>query len=102
MLRRRGFAALALGTLLLLGRGAVAFASANACWNPAFNDPSRVDISDISGLIAKTVLHTDPMDAVRQALLVVPRSIARMAAAPALSTGDASPRAHRPRAPPAV
>ena len=102
MLRRRLLGALTLATLLLLGRGAVAFASANACWNPAFNDPSRVDISDISDLITKIVLYTDPMEDLRRALLVVPRTtrLAALASTPALD--DASLRAHRPRAPPAV
>jgi len=100
MLRRRAFAALALGTLLLLGRVAVACANANAYWSPAFNDPSRVDISDISNLATKTVLYIDPMDDVRRALLVVPRTSARVASAPTLPIDDASPRAHRPRAPP--
>jgi hypothetical protein len=102
MCRHRLLSGLALAALLLLGRGAVAFANANACWNPAFNDPARVDISDISGLIAKTVLHHDPMNDVRRALLVVLRPSGRVTLAAAPSINDHSPRAHRARAPPAL
>ncbi|HEY2992653.1 MAG TPA: hypothetical protein VGM22_07575 [Methylomirabilota bacterium] len=102
MLRHRIAATLALATLLLLGRGAVAFANANAYWNPAFNDPARVDITDISDLITKTILHSDPMDDVRRALLVVFRPTGRVVLASVSTADDASPRAHRPRAPPAV
>jgi len=102
MLRHRIAAALTLATLLLLGRGAVTIANANACWNAAFNDPTRVDISDISGLITTTVIHTDPMDDVRRALLVVLRPTGLVVPAPVSTVDDASPRAHRPRAPPAV
>ena len=100
MLRHRLAVALALATLLLLGRGAVAFASANACWNHAYNDPARVDISDISDLITKTIPHSDPMDDVRRALLVVLRPSGRIAPASALAIDEAFPGAHRPRAPP--
>ena len=99
-MKHRLAAALALTALLLLGRGAVAFANASAVWNTAFNDPAKVDISDISNLIGKTVLYTDPMDDVRRALLVVLRPTGRVALASALSNDDGSPRAHRPRAPP--
>jgi len=102
MLRHRIAVALALATLLLLGRGAVAFASANACWNHAYNDPARVDISDISDLITKTIPHSDPMDDVRRALLVVQRPTGLVVPASIETADDASPRAHRPRAPPAV
>ena len=102
MLRHRILGALALAALLTAGRGAVAFASANACWNPAFNDPARVDIADISNLIAKTVLYADPMDDAQRALLVVPRSSSRVAAASTPVSDDAFPRAHRPRGPPAA
>src|SRR6266850_2060918 len=101
MVRHRLAAAIGLATLLLLGRGAVAFASANANWNPAFNDPTRVDISDISGLVTKTVLHTDPMDDVRRALRVLSRHSARVAIPSPSANDQASPEAHRPRAPPA-
>jgi hypothetical protein len=102
MLRHRVCAALALAMLLLLGRGVVAFANADACWNPAFNDPTRVDISDISDLIAEneTVLHNDPMDDVRRALLAALRSAGRVVLASTAAIDDASPGAHRPRAPP--
>jgi len=102
MLRHRIAVALALATLLLLGRGAVAFASANAYWNPAFNDPARVDISDISDLITKTIPHSDPMDDVRRALVVVLRTAGNFYPASASAIDDAPPRAHRPRGPPAV
>ena len=102
MLRHRILGALVLAALLTAGRGAVAFANANACWNTAFNDPARVDIADISNLVAKTVLYADPMDAARSALLVVPRSSSREPSASTPAIDDASPGAHRPRAPPAV
>jgi len=92
----------ALVALLVLGRGAVSLASANACWNPAFNDPARVDISDISDLVTKTVAHNDPMDDVRRALLVVLRPTGHVVPASVSAIDDASPRAHCPRAPPAV
>jgi len=101
MIRYRLASAIGLAALLLLGRGAVAFANANANWNPAFNDPTRVDISDISGLATKTVLHTDPMDDARRALLVLPRHTARVAITPPSASDQVSPEAHRPRAPPA-
>ena len=54
MLRHRFVYALALAALIVLGRGAVALAHANTCWNPAFNDPAHVNLSGIGGLIAKT------------------------------------------------
>jgi hypothetical protein len=102
MLRYRLSVAFALAALLLAGRASVALANANAYWNAAFNDPARVDISDISGLIAKTVPHTDPMDDVRRALLLVLRPIGNLAPASASAIDEISPGAHRPRAPPAV
>ena len=102
MLRHRVFAAFALTGLLVAGRGATALANANACWNPAYNDPNRVDISDLSGLIAKTVLYCDPMDEARRALGVVLHPSGRVASASTPRLDDGSPRAHRPRAPPAV
>jgi len=102
MAKHRLSAGFALLALLLLGRGAVALASANACWNLAFNDPARVDISDISDLVTKTVAHNDPMDDVRRALLVVLRPIGNVVPASVSVIDDAYPRAHRPRAPPAV
>jgi hypothetical protein len=86
----------------VLGRCAVAVANANANWNVAFNDPARVDISDLSGLVKNTVVYTDPMDDARRALLVLPRHTARAAIVSATATDQASPGAHRPRAPPAV
>src|SRR5207237_9834376 len=95
-------AAFVLVALLLSGRGAVALANANAYWNPAFNDPARVDIRDISDLIAKTILHSDPMDDVRRALVVVLRTAGNFYPASASAIDDAPPRAHRPRGPPAV
>ena len=102
MLRHRLVSAFALAALLLVGRTAVALAHANANWNIAFNDPARVDISDIGGLIAKTVLYSDPMDDVRRALLVVLDPTGRVAPVSVSTADDESPRAHRPRAPPAV
>ena len=101
-MRYRLAAALGLAALLLLGRGAVAFACANAIWNTAFNDPARVDISDLSGLVKKTVVYTDPMDDARRALAVLPRHTARVAIVAPSANDQASPGAHRPRAPPAV
>ncbi len=100
MQKRRISYPLALAALLVLGRGAVALAHANTCWNPAFSDPAHVNISDIGGLIAKTVLYTDPTDDVRRALLVVLRPAGRVALASALALDDAFPRANCPRAPP--
>jgi hypothetical protein len=102
MLKRRVSAAFALVALLLIGRGAVALANANAYWNPAFNDPARVDISDISSLIAKTVPHSDPVDDVRRALVLVLRPIGSLALPSPSPIEEVSPGAHRPRAPPTV
>ena len=101
-MRHRIVAALGLAALLLLGRGAVALATANAYWNPAFNDPARVDISDISGLAKQTSLYTDPMDAVRRALLVLARPAAGVAIAAEILSDVVVPRANGPRAPPAA
>ena len=100
MRRHRVCAAFALAGLLLSGRAAVALANANAYWNPAFNDPGRVDITDISGLIAKTVLYGDPMDEVRRALGAVLHPSGRVAIASTPRLDEGPPRAHRPRAPP--
>ena len=102
MLRHRLVAAIALVTLLLLGRGAIAFANANACWNPAYNDPARVELFGLSVLITETALYGDPMDDVRRALLVVLRPTGHVVPASVSAIDDASPRAHCPRAPPAV
>jgi hypothetical protein len=101
-MRHRLAAALGLAALLLLGRGEVALANANAYWNPAFNDPARVDISDISGLAKQTSLYTDPMDAVRRALLVVLGPTGLVAPATAATPHETVLSAHHPRAPPAV
>jgi len=101
-MRHRLAAALGLAALLLLGRGEVALANANAYWNPAFNDPARVDISDISGLAKQTSLYTDPMDAVRRALLVLARPVSGLMIAAAIANDGVVPRANGPRAPPAV
>jgi hypothetical protein len=102
MRNRRVWLALVFSIALLLGRGAVAIAYAEACWNAAYNDPTRVDISDITDLYSKSVTYTDPMDDVRRALLVVmpPTGRVVLASTPSLDAG--SPRAHRPRAPPAA
>jgi len=102
MLKHRFVYAFALAALLVLGRGAVALAHANSSWNPAFSDPSHVNISEIGGLIATTVLYSDPTDDVRRALLLVLRPTGRVALASALAIGDAFPRAYSPRAPPAA
>ena len=104
MPRHRPFAAFALLTLLLLGRGAVALSNATASWYPAFEDPAIVDISDVSDFIAETetALHSDPMDDVRRALLVVLRPTGHVVPESVSVIDDTSPRAHRPRAPPAV
>ena len=102
MLRHRFVYALALAALIVLGRGAVALAHANTCWNPAFNDPAHVNLSDIGGLIAKTVLYSNSMDDVRRGLLVLLRPTGRVVLASAPAIDEISPGAHRPRAPPAV
>jgi|ERR1041384_1592209 len=102
MARHRLRAATGLIALLVLGRCAVAVACANANWNVAFNDPARVDISDLSGLVKKTVVYTDPMDDARRALLVLPRHSTRVAIVSPVASDQVSPGAHRPRAPPAV
>jgi hypothetical protein len=103
LVMRRGLpAALLLAAMLLLDRGAAAVTHANACWNPAFNDPSSVDISDVSGLVLEDGLHSDPMDDVRRALLVMLRPTGRVAPSAAATVDDASSSPHLPRAPPAV
>jgi hypothetical protein len=102
MPRHRLVAALALVTLLLLGRGVVAFANAHACWNPAFNDPARLDTCAITVLVTETALYRDPMDDVRRALLVVLRPTGHVVPASVSVIDEASPGAHHPRAPPAV
>ena len=102
MVRHRISYALALAALLVLGQGGVALADANAWWTPAFNDPARVDISDIGGLIAETVLYSNPMDDLCRGLLVLLRPTGRVVLASALAIDELSLRAHRPRAPPAV
>ena len=100
MARRRIWIAFALATVVILDRGAVDCANANARWNPAFNDPSRVDVSEINDLIAKTVLYTDPMDEVRGLLLLPPAGFVPTAFVAAID--GFVPRANRPRAPPAL
>ena len=102
MLRHRLYAALALVTLLLLGRGAVAVRYAHAGLNPGLNDAARAAVSEISGLIVETSLYSDPMDDVRRALLVVLGPTGRVVCASASAIEQASPQAHHPRAPPAV
>jgi hypothetical protein len=102
MLKRRVAVAFAFAAVMLLGRGALALASANAFWNPAVSDPTTVDISEISGLLCKTVLYTDPMDDVRRSLLVLLRPTGVVPPASSLRPDEGVPRAHRPRAPPAV
>ena len=102
MMLHRLPAALLLASMLLLDRGAVAVAHANACWNPAFNDPSSVNVSDISGLVLESGIHSDPMDDARRALLVMLRPTGRVAPSAESATDDAPSSAHRPRAPPAA
>jgi|SRR5689334_22361614 hypothetical protein len=102
MLRHRLSAALALAAILLVGRGAVALAFANAYWAPAFNDPGRVDISDLSNLVAKTVSYRDPMDDARRALVPVVQTSGRVPLPSTPTIENVCPRAHRPRAPPAA
>ena len=101
-MRHRLPAALLLAVMLLLDRGAVAVAHANACWNAAFNDPSRVDISDISGLVLESGIHSDPMDDARRALVVMLRPTDRVAPSAESTADDAPASAHFQRAPPAV
>lgn len=102
MAKHRFTTAIGLVTLLLLGRGAVAFADANAHLDPIFKDPARIAVSDISGLSAKTLVYTDAMDDARRALIVLPRHIPRVAIVAPTANDQASPQAHRPRAPPIV
>jgi hypothetical protein len=94
--------ALGLFAVVLLGRGAVAYANASANWNPAFNDPTTIDVSDIGGLITKTIPYSDPMEDIRRSLLLVLRPAGSVYAASPLSSDDYLPRAHRPRGPPAA
>jgi len=102
MARHRFTTAIGLVALMLLGRGAVAFADANAHLDRLFKDPARIDVSDISGLSAKTLVYTDAMDDVRRALVVLPRHTARVAIVALSANDQAFPQAHRPRAPPIV
>ena len=102
MRNRRAWIAFAFALAVLLGRGSVALAFANACWNPAYNDPTRVDVSDITDLYTKTLTYADPMDDVRRALQVVLPPTGRVAPFSVSTTDDAFPRAHRPRAPPSA
>jgi hypothetical protein len=102
MLRNRISTGIGLAALLLLGRGAVAYANAQAIWNTAFSDPATIDISDISGLITKTVLYSDPMDDVRRSLLLMLRPTGSVFVASTIPVDENLPRAHRPRAPPAA
>jgi|SRR6478736_1525101 hypothetical protein len=102
MARHRFTTALGLVALMLLGRGAVAFAYANAHLDPVLKDPARVAVSDISGLSAKPLVYTDAMDDVRRALVVLPRHTPRVAIVAPSANDQAFPQAHRPRAPPIV
>jgi hypothetical protein len=102
MMRHRLPAALLLAAMLLLDRGAVAVAHANACWNAVFNDPSSVDISDIAGLVLESGIHNDPMDDARHALVVMLRPTGRVAPSAESTADDAPSSAQLSRAPPAV
>ena len=102
MRNRRVWIALAFAVAVLVGRGAVALAFANACWNPAYNDPTRVDVSDITDLYTKSLTYTDPMDDVRRALRIGLPPTGRVAPLAVSAIDDAFPRAHRPRAPPSA
>jgi len=101
-MRHRLPAALLLAVMLLLDRGAVAVAHANACWNLAFSDPSSVDISDISGLVLESGIYSDPMDDARRALVVMLRPTGRVVPSSESTADDAPSPVHPPRAPPAV
>jgi hypothetical protein len=101
MLRPRVGAGLALFVVLILGRGGVALAYANACWNPAFDDPAHFDISDASGVMAKTVLFDDPMDGALRTLVPLPRVQDPKPVWSETAIDEPSPRANSPRAPPA-
>jgi hypothetical protein len=102
MRRNRLSTAVALAGLVLLGRCAVAYANANALWNPAFTDPAKLDLSELSGLITKTVPYSDPMDDVRRSLPLVLRPTGHVFVASPITVDEGVPRAHRPRAPPAA
>ena len=95
-------AAFALVALVLFGRGEVTLANANGYWTAAYNDPNRVDISDISDLTAKTASFADPMDDARRALLAVVRSTETVTPACVSRSDDGSPWANSPRAPPMI
>jgi len=100
MLRHRYPAAFGLLFLLLLGRGAVALAHANADPNVAFQDPAHFDISDVSGAIKKTVVYQDAMEDIRRALMVIPSVTASESISSDGAIDQVPPGAHRPRAPP--
>lgn len=100
MSRQRVSLAIALTALVLLGRGEVALANANAYWTAAYNDPNRVDISDIANLTAKIVPFTDLMDDARRALVAVMQSTETVTPAYVANSDDGSPWANSPRAPP--
>ena len=102
MARPRLTTAIGLVALMLLGCGAVTVAHANAHLDSVFKDPARIDISDISGLSAKTIVYTDAMADARRALVVLPRHTARVVIVAPSASDQASPQAHRPRAPPRV
>ena len=102
MARQRVSLAIALASLVLLGRGEVALANANAYWAAAYNDPNRVDISDISNLAAKIAPFTDLMADARRALLAVMRSTETVTPAYVERSADGSPWANSPRAPPMI
>jgi len=100
MLRHRYPATFGLLILLMLGPGAFALAHANAEWNVAFNDPAHFDISDVSGVIATTVVYRDAMEDIRRALMVTPRITASLPISSDGASDQTSREAHRPRAPP--
>jgi hypothetical protein len=102
MLTHRIVRAVLLTAVLLLSRGQLTYASAAANWNPAFDDPNTIDATDICGLIAKSISHSDPMDEVRRSLLLALRPIGEAPTASTTTADDYTPRAHRPRAPPSV
>jgi hypothetical protein len=100
MLKRSAWAGFVLLTLMLV-EGGVALAYAHAQWGLSINDPARFDIGDVSEAIDTAVTYRDPMEDVRQALLLAPQPSGQ-AFVPAETAIEVPQGAKGPRAPPAV
>jgi hypothetical protein len=86
--------------VLLVARAEYAVVNAYTDWSPCFDDPTTLDLTDISSLVVKTIPFSDPMDEVRRNLLLVLRPSGRIAGVGALPEHDGRPEPNRPRAPP--